>query len=368
VNQDDLFDRKRLKLYSLQSRENRVMIERDLIMPSTSAYPVDERQMDGVRDSAAGIRAARAGNRPVVVAFGAHLIKNGLAPVLMELIKQGWVTHLATNGAGIIHDWEFAYQGESSEDVRDNVRAGRFGHWEETGYYLNLALIVGAHRGFGYGESIGAMVHDDGFRIPERKQLDAEISDAAQNPRLASAAADVYWAIQSFGLQEGWMEVPHPYKKYGLQCACYELGVPFTSHPMFGHDIIYVHPMNHGSAVGRVAERDFLSFANTIASIDGGVYLSVGSAVMSPMVFEKSLAMAQNIALQEGRSIDDFQIYVIDLAADTWDWSKGEPPVSNPAYYVRFLKTFSRMGGQLRYIQCDNRGYLASLCRELAGG
>ena len=93
------------------------------------------------------IRAARAAGRPVMCAFGAHTIKNGLGPVLMRLIEQGWITHLATNGAGIIHDWELAYQGRTSEDVRANMPHGEFGTWDETGRFINLALLVGAWRG-----------------------------------------------------------------------------------------------------------------------------------------------------------------------------------------------------------------------------
>ena len=88
---------------------------------------------------------------------------------------------------------------------------------------------------------------------------------------------------------------------------------------MFGHDIIYTHPLSLGSAVGRTAQRDFLSFADSISRIEGGVYLSVGSAVMSPMIFEKSLSMAQNLAQQQGRTIGNYKIYVVDLAAFEWD-------------------------------------------------
>ena len=93
---------------------------------------------------------------------------------------------------------------------------------------------------------------------------------------------------------------------------------------MFGHDIIYTHPMSSGAAIGRTAERDFLTFAGGISELTGGVYLSIGSAVMSPMIFEKSLSMAQNIALQKKNRIKDFSIYVVDLSKSTWDWQKGE--------------------------------------------
>jgi hypothetical protein len=137
---------------------------------------------------------------------------------------------------------------------------------------------------------------------------------------------------------------------------------------MFGHDIIYSHPLNRGAAVGRTAERDFLAFAAAIGDLEGGVYISLGSAVMSPMIFEKSLSMARNVAVQEGRTIEEFSIVVVDLAKSKWDWQKdGEPPADDPAYYVRFLKTFHRMGGRLQYVQIDNRDFLLALYRELHG-
>ncbi len=105
---------------------------------------------------------------------------------------------------------------------------------------------------------------------------------------------------------------------------------------------------------------------NATICVDGGVYLSVGSAIMSPMIFEKALAMAQNVARQEGGHIDNHFIAVVDLAESTWNWqSDGEPPKDNPAYYLRYCKTFNRMGGTMRYASADNRDFLLSLCRAL---
>lgn len=105
--------------------------------------------------------------------------------------------------------------------------------------------------------------------------------------------------------------------------------------------------------------------APVIIELTGGVYLPIGSAVMSPMIFEKSLSMAQNIALQKKNRIKDFSIYVVDLAKSTWDWQKGEPPATDPAYYLRYLKTFSRMGENMHYISMDNRDFLVSLFQKL---
>jgi len=360
------FDRSQLLFRSLKTRKNRVFIETDHVCPTTPTGLLDPDTLKVIGRVAESVKEARSGKRPVVLAFGAHTIKNGLSPVLMRLIEEGWLTHLATNGAGIIHDWEFAFQGASSEDVRENVRLGCFGIWEETGRWLNLALLVGAYEGLGYGESIGSLVQNDGLGIPDKTELIHCAEQAAEDPQRAAAAADLLWAVDTFHLQPGFLPVKHPFKRYGLQAAAFRLNVPFTAHPMFGHDIIYAHPLNRGAAVGRTAERDFLSFAETIADLEAGVYISLGSAVMSPMIFEKSLSMARNLALQEGRTIEHFSIFVVDLAESSWDWQmNGEPPPDNPAYYVRYLKTFSRMGGSLRYIQTDNRDFLLSLYREL---
>ena len=302
-----------------------------------------------------------------MLAFGAHTIKNGLAPVLIELMERGWVSLLATNGAGVIHDWEFAYQGASSEYVQANVEAGQFGIWDETGFNLNLALIVGAYEGMGYGESVGKMIVQDGLEIPASDQLFRTARNAEeQNTDVAAAAFDLKTTITKFGLEPGFRSISHPFKRYSVQGAAFRLRIPFTAHPMFGHDIIYCHPMNHGAAIGRVALRDFLTYAEQVRRLEGGVYLSVGSAVMSPMIFEKALSMSQNMELQEGRKITRHYMMVVDLSESTWDWKlDGEPPADNPAYYLRYCKTFSRMGGTLRYVCADNRDFLLGLLQEL---
>jgi hypothetical protein len=350
-------DRRRLRLAPLAERPNKVRIERDCVAPGAAARPLPAGADAVVAEAAERIAAARAAGRPVVLAFGAHTIKNGLAPVLIDLLDRGWLTHLATNGAGVIHDWEFAFQGASSEDVRANVRDGRFGLWEETGFHINLALAVGAYEGRGYGESVGALIENEGLTLPAPAELEA---------RRDGAAADLRELTARFRLAPGRRGVPHPWKRFSVQAAAFRLGVPFTGHPMFGHDIIYCHPLNCGAAIGRAAERDFLRFAAAIARMEGGVYLSVGSAVMSPMIFEKAFSMAQNLARQEGRRIERHYLLVVDLAPGNWDWAAGEPPADHPAYYQRFNKTFGRMGGTLRGLSLDNRDFLLALHGRLA--
>ena len=132
-------DRTRLRIHRLAERPNQIEIVRDAVFPGSNPKPLSLVAAKSLAECVTKIRAAREAGRPVILAFGAHTIKNGLAPVLIQLIEQGWVTLLATNGAGIIHDWEFSFQGLSSEDVRANVDQGQFGMWEETGFNLNLA-------------------------------------------------------------------------------------------------------------------------------------------------------------------------------------------------------------------------------------
>jgi hypothetical protein len=361
------FDRKKLVVKRLCERENKVLIERDLISPETILPVLPDHFNSLIEKTAKKIMEARQKGKPVILAFGAHTIKNGMGPVLISLIKEGWLTHLATNGAGIIHDWEFAYQGKSSEDVRKNVDKGQFGIWEETGSFINLALAAGAYEELGYGESIGKMICSEGLFIPEVSELYHHAESMMKRyPAHASAAIDFAGTILESGIGPGFLSIPHPYKKYSVQAAAWEKKVPFTGHPMIGHDIIYTHPLNNGAAVGRTALADFLCFAESVSNIDNGVYMSVGSAVMSPMIFEKAFSMAQNIAIQRQNHINSHFILVVDLAEMNWDWSKeGEPPSDNPAYYLRYCKTFSRMGGEMNYLKADNRYFLLALHRKL---
>lgn len=366
------FNRSQIRPLPLSERVNKIRIADEAVDVTSFPTKLSEDAARAVLDAAADIRSAAENGRAVILAFGAHAIKNGLTPVLTSMMEHELITHYATNGAGIIHDWEFAFQGESGEDVELYTSRGQFGVWEETGLYLNTAIAVGAYRGLGYGESVGAFVENDGLRIPDADRLREDIRRGADRDagpadlQRAAAAADLLELMAAVGLRPGRLTVKHPHKVYGLQAAAYRRKVPLTAHPMIGHDIIYTHPANRCAAVGRSAERDFLSFVNAVSKLDGGVYLSVGSAIMSPMIFEKALSMARNAAHQNGRRIQDFSLYVVDLAQPTWDWAKdGEPPTDNPAYYLRFLKTFSRMGGTMTYVGADNRSFLVELFRLL---
>jgi hypothetical protein len=305
-----------------------------------------------------------------MLTYGAHFIKNGLGPVAIRLIEDGWITHVATNGAGSIHDWEFAYLGKSTEDVRVNTAHGQFGTWEETGKYINLAVAVGGVEGLGYGGSVGAMISGDGLTIPPVAALRARIATEAAKPEpgdTLGAMGDLLQLVTTFNIPPGRMEIPHRCKGVSVQRAAYDKGIPFTVHPGIGYDIIYTHPMNCGGAIGRGAVADFLAYADTVSRLEGGVHLSVGSAIMAPMIFEKSLSMANNLALLEGRPpLSKHYMVVVDIQdGGGWDWSEGEPPMDNPAYYLRFCKTFFRMGGKLDYLCLDNIEFILSLYRAL---
>ncbi len=363
------FDRTKLDVKKLADRKNKVYIERDHIPVNQQPQNLTEKGQQLIEQTALRIKKAKELNRSVILAFGAHTIKNGMAPTLIALMEEGWVTHLATNGAGIIHDWEFAYQGKSSEDVRENVKLGQFGIWDNTGFYINLSIIVGAYEGLGYGESVGKMIYLEGLNIPEPSFLYEQAKQKMESdPGLAAAAIDLAGIIARFNLSPGFMKISYPFKEYSVQALAYSLKIPFTGHPMFGHDIIYNHPMNYGAAIGRTAENDFLYYTESIGNIEDGVYLSVGSAVMSPMIFEKSLSMAQNIEIQRGSHINRHYMLIVDLAESDWDWDKdGEPPMDNPAYYLRYCKTFNRMGGEMHYLTADNRDFLLALYQNLSG-
>lgn len=363
------FDRNRLVFRPLRDRKSRASVEEVAVDPDAPPPGAGEagRALDEIAEA---VRAARRRGAAVVLCHGAHLVRNGLGTVVDRLLREGWVTHVATNGAGSIHDWEFAFQGRSTEDVRENVAVGEFGMWEETGAVAGLALLVGAADGLGYGASIGRAISTEEIRIPSRDDLlrgvDRVLRGATPQETAASAARlDLLAALESAGIASGALSIPHPWKRYSVQAAAFELGVPLTVHPGVGQDIIYAHPLVDGAALGRAALEDFLLFASSIERLEGGVYLSVGSSVMSPMVFEKSLSMARNVRRQAGRSLDDFLIAVNDLARPSWDWSRGEPPKDDPAYYVRFLKSFSRMGGRLVYVGTDNRIFLRNLYARL---
>jgi hypothetical protein len=180
---------------------------------------------------------------------------------------------------------------------------------------------------------------------------------------LTPARADFLQAIRKHNLPAGRINVEHRWKHASILHQAFRHNVPMTVHPGIGYDIIANHPMFNGAVIGRAGTVDFRLFGGSVETLDGGVVLSIGSAIMGPQVFEKSLSCVNNLRLQNGRpTVCGHSIYVVDLQdGGGWDWSAGEPPKTNPAYYLRFCKSYARMGGEMHYLQCDNAVFLHNL-------
>jgi hypothetical protein len=358
----------KLRVYPLAERRSLRRADEILVDPDATPPPCPAPIAVLVRDCAEKIRAARLRGASVSLIYGAHLLRNGAARILERLMAAGWLTHLATNGAGTIHDWEYAWFGASTESVEQNVATGTFGTWDETATNIHLALMSGALDGLGYGGSLGRHILEDGSTMPTAVALAEQIA-ADPGHALTAARADLLRAMVERGWPSGRIAVEHRWKHASILASAYRHGIPMTVHPGIGYDIISNHPVFSGAAIGRAAGLDFRLFAGAIAGLDGGVVLSVGSAIMGPQVFEKALSCVNNIRIQEGREVvRGHSFYVVDLQdGGGWDWTQGEPPKTNPAYYLRFCKSYSRMGGALNYVQCDNLTFIHHLYRQLGG-
>ncbi len=197
------------------------------------------------------IRDARARNACILWGFGAHVVKTGLGPILIDLMERGFVSALATNGAGIIHDYEIALGGATSEDVDEALGPGRFGMAEETGRGLNDIINAGVAAGLGLGQAVANHLQRSQLRFADKSVL--------------AAAA--------------------------------RLEIPVTVHVAIGTDIIHMHPSASGASLGEGSLRDFGYFVSNVAALDRGVYLNCGSAVLLPEVFLKAVALARNRGL-----------------------------------------------------------------------
>ncbi len=359
-------DLSKLRVFPLAQRRSLTRADEVLVDPDAMPAPCGERIESLIADCAARIISARSRGAAVMLIYGAHLLRNGAALVLERMMARGWLTHLATNGAGTIHDWEYAWFGASTESVRENVATGTFGTWHETATNIHLAIMAGALDGLGYGRSLGRFIHEDGATLPDEEELVQAIAAGPRHP-LTAARADLLRAIVDQRWPSGRVNVDHRWKHASILAQAYRHGVPMTVHPGIGYDIISNHPVFTGSAIGRAAEWDFKLFGGSVRDLDGGVVLSVGSAIMGPQVFEKALSCVNNLRLRSGREVvSGHCFYVVDLQdGGGWDWTEGEPPKTNPAYYLRFCKSFARMGGALNYAQCDNMTFIHHLYRRL---
>ena len=251
-------DRRRLKILPLTDREHKMTV--------ADIYPLDAEtppyENDHLRIVADRIIQAHQGGKQVIWMMGAHVMRRGNSRYIIDLMERGILTHLATNGAGAIHDFELALIGATLEDVERYIWDGKFGNWEETGRYINDAIVRGYHDKMGFGEAIGRLI------------------------------------------QNGECGVKFPHREISMFAAAYRLGIPMTVHKGIGYDIIDQHPTANYAAMGYTTGEDFLRFAHSVSKLEGGVFLNLGSAVMGPEVYLKSLSMARNIAAQRGRRFD----------------------------------------------------------------
>ncbi len=366
MNRTTPLDISALRVFPLTERRSLSTVDDILVAPDSTPQNLAPATHQASQACAQAVCQANARGAAVILMYGAHLLRNGAAVILDQMMQRGWLTHIATNGAGTIHDWEFAWLGRSTERVEDNVATGKFGMWDETGRNIHLALLAGGLRGEGYGMALGRFIVEDGVELPSQKDLEALIGREPAHP-LATARVELLRAMREHNIPSGPNKVVHRWKHASILASAFKHNVPATVHPGIGYDIISCHPMFNGAVIGRAAELDFRLFAGAVENLDGGVVLSVGSAIMAPQVFEKSLSCVHNLRFQQGRPpVRDFSIFVVDLQdGGNWDWSQGEPPKDHPAYYLRFCKSFSRMGGAMHYVQCDNLAFVHNLLDEL---
>ena len=226
-------DWSRLRVYPLAERRSLTSVDEILRDPDSPAPVLDARTDAQVRNCAAAIGAARARGAGVVMMYGAHLLRNGAAPLLTQMMRRGWLTHLATNGAGTIHDWEYASFGRSTESVRENVATGTFGSWDETGRNLMLALLAGGLRGEGYGRALGRFIAEDGASLPAAEELESQLR-AEPASELAGARADLLRLMCAHGLPAGRCQLEHRWKQASILAQAFLNGVPMTVHPGIG--------------------------------------------------------------------------------------------------------------------------------------
>jgi hypothetical protein len=268
------------------------------------------------------VQAARRHDRPVILMMGAHPIKLGLSRFVIDLMARGILTHVATNGAGIIHDFELALTGGTSESVPHWIREGQFGLWHETGR-LNDVIRQAAENNEGIGEAVGRTIVQNQFPM-------SEISIAAA----------------------GWRH-----------------RIPVTSHVSIGSDIIHSHPNCDGASLGRASMTDFLILAAAIQKLEGGVFINLGTAVTGPEVYLKALSMARNVERQAGRSLNKFTTAVFDLVELPAGYRHGPPHHEHAQYYYRPWKTILVRtvsdGGRSYYFQGDHRQTLPSIWQAM---
>jgi hypothetical protein len=262
-------DTSKIKTYSLKDRKSKVAMG-DFAGPHEKGMSFREFYSSlpnilaakQLKEVAAAVVQARRDGRPVMLGMGAHVIKVGLNPIIIDLMERKIVTSLSLNGAGIIHDFELSFMARTSEDVDAELLSGAFGMAEETGRVIN-ETIRSASRDDGIGLCVGRMIQGSSY----------------------------------------------PFRDKSLLAAGYRLSVPVTVHVAIGTDIIHMHPSFDGKATGAAAQNDFLTFCSLVADLEGGVYINVGSAVLLPEIFLKAVTLCRNL----GKPLQHFTTVNMDF-------------------------------------------------------
>ena len=313
------FNPRNLRIKSLKERVHD-MDRNWLIYPDSPREPFEHKDLPVLAER---IKQANKNDRAVLLSCGAHVLKQGLGPFLVDIMERGFVSHIAMNGACAIHDFELALIGATTESVTRYIKTGEFGLWNETGR-INDAVSKGYREGIGFGEAVGRMIEDEEF----------------------------------------------PYRNTSVFAAAVRLGIPVTVHIGIGYDIIHEHPNFDGAAAGDASYTDFLIFAETVSKLEGGVFINVGTSVMGPEVYLKALSMARNVAHREDRQIRNFTTAVFDLQ-ELDDDIYTVPPKDSPYYYFRPYKTVLVRtvtdGGESYYIRGDHRVTIPALYDLLCG-
>ncbi|MBF0621038.1 MAG: hypothetical protein HQL54_03850 [Magnetococcales bacterium] len=299
------FDPNRLTLHPLSARQHDLDLS---VIKSLRPMPHTLDGLDQVADRL--VRAKRKG-ASIVLMMGAHVLRAGVQRYLIDWMEKGLLSAIALNGAGVIHDYEFARIGATTESVAHYIRDGRFGMWQETGE-INDIVREAHQRQEGIGEAVGRVIAEGDFKH-------ADISMLAH---------------------------------------AWRLGVPVTVHVGIGYDIIHPHANFDGAAWGATSHRDFLRFAHVLENLENGVVMNLGSAVMGPEVYLKALSMVRNVAQAENRQIAHFTTLVCDLRDLPSNVTQGEAVKQNPSYYYRPWKTMLVRtvadGGESFYVRGDH--------------
>jgi len=313
----EVFDRSRLVVKPLSKRVHDMTLD-DVLNLNDSVPAYSHPQLPEV---ARRVLAAKQRGAARLLMMGAHVIRAGASRFVIDMLERGILTNVAMNGAGIIHDYELARAGATTESVARYIRGGEFGLWQETGE-LNELIREAAELSLGLGENIGRRIDGSDF----------------------------------------------PHKQLSILAAAYRLSIPATVHVGIGYDIIHEHPNCDGGAVGDTSYRDFLIFARSVETLEGGILLSFGSAIMGPEVYLKALSMARNVAQQQGRTIRQFTTCVFDLVPIHGDIHH-ELPKTDAGCYFRHHKTILvrtvAEGGESFYFCGDHRATIPALHHAL---